>query len=405
VHDGGQRTALTGAPHFYDFFKQVHALPQVLSLRRVAGGVNALAFWTPLLTNVTLRFAKQSGGLMKAIVFHQHGGPEVLKYENATDPVPRANEVLVRVKACALNHLDLWVRRGLPNVPIPLPHIPGSDVAGEIAAVGEAVTTVRVGQKVVLAPGVTCGKCAPCISGNDNRCRSFTNLGYMIDGGCAEFVRCPEVNCLPCPENLTFEEASSIPLVFQTAWHMLVARAELQPGEDVLILGAGSGVGSAAIQVAKFFGARVIATASTNEKLAKARELGADHLINHKTQKIRDEVRRITNKRGVDVVFEHVGTATWDESIASLALAGRLVTCGATTGYDAKIDLRFLFSRQLSLLGSYMGAKSELRTVMKLVAAGRLKPIVDRVFPLAEAAAAHAYLEAGSQFGKVVLAV
>jgi NADPH:quinone reductase-like Zn-dependent oxidoreductase len=342
---------------------------------------------------------------MKAIVFHQHGGPEVLKYEDATDPLPHANEVVVRVKACALNHLDLWVRRGLPNVPIPLPHIPGSDAAGEIAAVGEGVTTVRVGQKVVLAPGVTCGKCAACISGNDNRCRSFTNLGYMIDGGCAEFVRCPEVNCLPCPENLTFEEASSIPLVFQTAWHMLVARAELQPGEDVLILGAGSGVGSAAIQVAKFFGARVIASASTDEKLAKARELGADHLINHKTQKIRDEVRRITNKRGVDIVFEHVGTATWDESIASLALAGRLVTCGATTGYEAKIDLRFLFSRQLSLLGSYMGAKSELQTVMKLVSAGRLKPIVDRVFPLAEAAAAHAYLEAGSQFGKVVLAV
>ena len=197
----------------------------------------------------------------------------------------------------------------------------------------------------------------PAFPGNDNRCRQFTNLGYMIDGGCAEYVKCPDVNCLPYPENLSFEEAASIPLVFQTAWHMLVARAELQPGEDVLILGAGSGVGSAAIQVAKFFGARVIATAGTDGKLAKARELGADHVINHKSQKIRDEVRRITNKRGVDVVLEHVGTATWDESVASLALAGRLVTCGATTGYDAKIDLRFLFSRQLSLLGSYMGVE------------------------------------------------
>jgi NADPH:quinone reductase-like Zn-dependent oxidoreductase len=342
---------------------------------------------------------------MKAIRFHQHGGPEVLKYEDAPEPALRANEVLVRVKACALNHLDLWVRRGIPGVTIPLPHIPGSDVAGEIAQIGADVTTIKLGQKVVLAPGVTCGKCAACLSGVDNRCRQFTNLGYAIDGGCAEFVCCPEVNCLPFPENLTFEEAASIPLVFQTAWHMLVARAELQPGEDVLILGAGSGVGTAAIQVAKFFGARIIATAGTDEKLAKARELGADHLINHKTQKIRDEVRRITNKRGVDVVFEHVGTATWDESVASLALAGRLVTCGATTGYDAKIDLRFLFSRQLSLLGSYMGAKSEFQTVMKVVAAGRFKPIVDRVFPLAEAAAAHAYLEAGSQFGKVVLAV
>ena len=342
---------------------------------------------------------------MKAIVFTAHGGPEVLKFTDAPDPAVRPNEVLVRVKACALNHLDLWVRRGIPGVPIPLPHIPGSDVSGEIADVGPDVTTVRVGQKVVLAPGVTCGKCPACVSGQDNHCRQFTNLGYMIDGGCAEFVRAPEVNCLLYPENLTFEEAASIPLVFQTAWHMLLARAELQPGEDVLILGAGSGVGSAAIQIAKFFGARVLATASSDEKLQKAKQLGADHLINHKTQKIRDEVRRITNKRGVDVVFEHVGTATWDDSFASLAPGGRLVTCGATTGYDAKVDLRFLFSRQLSLLGSYMGTKSELHSVMRLVASGRFKPVVDRVFPLAEAAAAHTYLESSSQFGKVVLRV
>jgi NADPH:quinone reductase-like Zn-dependent oxidoreductase len=342
---------------------------------------------------------------VKAIVFRQHGGPEVLQYVDALDPEPRPSEVLVRVRACALNHLDLWVRRGLPNVLIPLPHIPGSDVAGEVAKIGSEVTTVRVGQKIVLAPLVSCGRCPACVAGIDNCCRQATNLGYMIDGGCAEFVRVPEVNCLPYPENLSFEQAAAVPLVFQTAWHMLIARAQLQPGEDVLVLGAGSGVGSAAIQIAKFFGAHVIATAGSDEKLAKARELGADHVINHKSQKIRDEVRRITNKRGVDVVFEHVGTATWDDSLASLALAGRLVTCGNTTGYDAKIDLRFLFSRQLSLLGSYMGVKSELHTIMKLVAAGRLKPVVDRVFPLAEAAAAHAYLESGSQFGKVVLRV
>jgi NADPH:quinone reductase-like Zn-dependent oxidoreductase len=342
---------------------------------------------------------------VKAIRFQQHGGPEVLKYADAPDPVVRPNEVLVRVRACALNHLDLWVRQGIPGVPIPLPHIPGSDVAGEIAHIGGEVSTVRVGQKVVLAPGITCGKCTACLAGLDNRCRQFTNLGYMIDGGCAELVSAPEVNCLPFPENLSYEQAAAVPLVFQTAWHMLVGRAELQPGEDVLILGAGSGVGSAAIQIAKFFGARVITTAGTDEKLAKARELGADHVINHKSQKIREEVRRITGKRGADVVFEHVGTATWDDSLASLAPSGRLVTCGATTGYDAKVDLRFLFSRQLSLLGSYMGTKSELRTVMKLVAEGRLKPIVDRVFPLAEAAAAHAYLKSGAQFGKVVLTV
>ncbi len=326
---------------------------------------------------------------MKAIIFNAHGGPEVLKFTDVPDPTIRSNEVLVRVKACALNHLDVWVRLGLPGVPIPLPHIPGSDVSGEIAQIG----------------GVTCGKCPACVAGQDNHCRQFTNLGYLIDGGYAEFVRAPEVNCLPYPENLSFEEAASIPLVFQTAWHMLLARAELQPGEDVLVLGAGSGVGSAAIQIAKFFGARVIATAGSDEKLQKAKQLGADHLINHKTQKIRDEVRRITNKRGVDVVFEHVGTATWDASLASLAAGGRLVTCGATTGYDAKVDLRFLFTRQLSLLGSYMGTKSELHSLMRLVASGRFKPIVDRVFPLAEAAAAHTYLESSSQFGKVVLRI
>jgi NADPH:quinone reductase-like Zn-dependent oxidoreductase len=342
---------------------------------------------------------------VKAIVIRQHGGPEVLQYVDTADPEPGANEVVLRVRACALNHLDLWVRGGLPNVPIPLPHIPGSDIAGEIAKIGAGVTTVRVGQKVVLAPLVSCGKCHACVAGLDNRCRAATNLGYMIDGGCAEFVRAPEVNCLPYPGNLSFEEAAAIPLVFQTAWHMLVDRARLQAGQDVLVLGAGSGVGSAAIQIAKFFGARVITTAGSDAKLEKARQLGADFVINHKSQKIREEVRRITNKRGVDVVVEHVGTATWDDSLASLALAGRLVTCGNTTGYEAKVDLRFLFSRQLSLLGSYMGVKSELHTIIKLVSAGHLKPVVDRTFPLQDAAAAHAYLESGQQFGKVVLKV
>jgi NADPH:quinone reductase-like Zn-dependent oxidoreductase len=342
---------------------------------------------------------------VKAAIFSRHGGPEVLQYADAPEPQIGARDVLVRVHACALNHLDLWVRGGLPNVPIPLPHIPGSDIAGEIAKIGAEVTSVKVGQRVLLAPGVTCGKCPACLAGLDNRCRQFTNLGYMIDGGCAEFVRAPEVNCFPYPEHLSFEEAASVPLVFQTAWHMLVTRAELQPGEDVLILGGGSGVGIAAIQIAKFFGATVIATAGTDEKLAKARRLGADHTVNHKTQKIRDEIRRITSKRGVDVVFEHVGTATWDDSVASLAPSGRLVTCGATTGFDAKIDLRFLFSRQLSVLGSYMGTKNEFRTVLKLVAAGKLKPVVDRTFPLSETSAAHAYLESGQQFGKVVVAV
>jgi NADPH:quinone reductase-like Zn-dependent oxidoreductase len=342
---------------------------------------------------------------MKAVVFEKHGGPEVLQYQQVREPEVGIGEVLVKVHACALNHLDLWVRRGIPGVPIPMPHIPGSDIAGVVAGIGASVSNVKVGQKVLLAPGVSCGKCAMCLAGLDNRCPQFSNLGYLIDGGCAEFVGCPEVNCFPYPENLSFTQAAAVPLVFQTAWHMLITRAQLQPGEQVLVLGAGSGVGSAAIQIAKLFGCRVLATAGNEAKLAKARELGADECINHKTQKIRDEVRRHTAKRGVDVVFEHVGTATWDESIASLTRGGRLVTCGATTGFDAKIDLRFLFSRQLSILGSYMGTKSEFATVLKLVAAGRLIPVVDRTFPLQDSGAAHGYLESGDQFGKVVLLV
>ena len=342
---------------------------------------------------------------MKAIVIHHHGDPSVLRYTDVPEPQLRPSEVLVRVHACALNHLDLWVRRGLPGVPIPLPHIPGSDIAGEVAKVGQQVSTVHVGQKVVLAPGVTCGKCPACLSGNDNRCRDFTNLGYMIDGGYAEYVRCPEVNCMPYPENLDWAHAAAVPLVFQTAWHMLVSRAQLQPGEVVLVLAAGSGVGSAAIQIAKFFGARVIATAGSDEKLAKAKEIGADEVIHHGIMPIEKEVRRFTHNRGVDVVVEHVGAATWDASVKSLASGGRLVTCGCTTGYDAKLDLRFVFSRQLSILGSYMGTKSELRPVLKLVAEGHLKPVVDKIWPLSECITAHNYLEKAKQFGKVVLTV
>jgi NADPH:quinone reductase-like Zn-dependent oxidoreductase len=342
---------------------------------------------------------------MKAILFHHHGDPSVLHYTDVNEPHLSANDVLVRVRACALNHLDLWVRRGIPGIPIPLPHIPGSDIAGEIARIGPEVHTVYVGQKVVLAPGVTCGKCPACLSGNDNLCRDFTNLGYMIDGGSAEYVRCPEVNCFPYPENLDWAHAAAVPLVFQTAWHMLVHRAQLQPGESVLVLAASSGVGSAAIQIAKFFGAHVIATAGNDEKLEKAKQIGADEVIHHGIMPVAKEVRRLTHNRGMDVVVEHVGTATWDDSVKSLANAGRLVTCGATTGYDAKLDLRFLFTRQLSIMGSYMGNKSELRTVLNLVAQGRLKPIVDKIWPLHDAIAAHSYLEKGKQFGKVVLTV
>lgn len=342
---------------------------------------------------------------MKAIVIERHGGPDVLHYTEVAEPKIRSRDVLVRVRACGLNHLDLWVRRGLPGITFPLPHIPGSDIAGEVAQIGIEVSKVRVGQKVVLAPGVACGRCPACLAGEDNRCPEFTNLGYMIDGGCAEFVRCPEVNCFPFPENLSFEEAAAVPLVFQTAWHMLIGRARLQPGETVLVIAAGSGVGSAAIQIAKFLGCRVIATAGSDAKIEKARNIGADEVIHHGVMNITKEVKRLTDKQGVDVVFEHVGTATWEHSLASLARGGRLVTCGATTGFDAKIDIRFLFSRQLSILGSYMGTKAELGTVLKLVAAGKLKPVVNRILPLADCSEAHGYLEQSKQFGKVVLSV
>ena len=342
---------------------------------------------------------------MKAIIFSEHGGPEVLRYADVPEPSFGANDVLVRVRACALNHLDLWVRKGVAGRKIPPPLIPGSDIAGEVAKIGSSVTRFKPGDKVILNPGVSCGQCAQCLSGNDNLCRQYGLFGEARNGGCAEFVSAPEVNVVPMPARLSFEEAAAVPLVFLTAWHMLIGRARLAPGETVLVLGAGSGVGSAAIQIAKAMSARVIATAGSEEKLQLAKKLGADETINHSTQKIADEVKRLTNRRGADVVFEHVGAATWDQSVASLTPGGRLVTCGVTTGYDVHMDLRFLFSRQLSLLGSFMGSKAELYSVLELVERGILKPVVDKVYPLEKAAEAHARLENREQFGKVVLKV
>ncbi len=340
---------------------------------------------------------------MKAVVIPEHGGPEVLRITDMPEPKIAPNEVLVRVRACALNHLDLWVRRGLPGITFPLPLIPGSDISGEIVQAGELVANVKPGDAVLLAPGVSCGHCVACSAGNDNMCRKYAALGYGQNGGCAELVKAPGVNAIPIPAGLSFEEAAAVPLVFLTAWHMLVTRAALKPGEDVLVLGAGSGVGSAAIQIAKLMGARVMATAGSPEKLEKARALGADEVVDHSKQNISTEVRRWTARRGVDVVFEHVGEATWEQSIASLATGGRLVTCGATTGFDAKLDLRFLFVKQLSLLGSYMGSRGELYTVIKLIGERKLHAVIDRVLPLSEAVKAHTLLERREQFGKIVL--
>jgi NADPH:quinone reductase-like Zn-dependent oxidoreductase len=340
---------------------------------------------------------------MKAVVFHEHGGVDKLRYEDRPDPVVKDNEVLVRVTACALNHLDIWGRIGLPGIQIPLPHISGSDICGKVESTGRLATRTRPGDTVIVSPGLSCGVCEYCLSGRDSMCRSYKIIGYLVDGGYAELVSVPEVNIIPMPERLKPEEAAAVPLVFMTAWHMLVTRAGVSPGEHVLVLGAGSGVGSAAIQVAKLCGARVIATAGSEEKLKLAKTLGADDLINHNEQDITAEARRITEKRGVDIVFEHVGSATWEKSIRSLAVGGRLVTCGATTGYTGQTDIRYLYSRQLSILGTYMASKAELLKVIELVKQRRLKPVVDRAYPLAEAAKAQERMEKREHFGKIVL--
>jgi len=338
---------------------------------------------------------------MKAVRIHQFGGPEVLSYEDVPDPQPRKDQVLVRVRACSLNHLDVWVRKGLPGVK--LPHILGSDVAGEVVEVGEYISGFKTGQRVLLAPMHYCGYCTRCVAGLQNQCREFTVLGNAVDGGNCELIAAPAANVIPIPDSLDFNQAASVPLVFVTAWHMLVGLAKVRPGQTVLVLGASSGVGIAAIQIARLFHCRVITTAGDEAKLAKGRELGADYGIDHYKQKISEEVRKITNKEGVDIVVEHVGAATWDESVKSLKTGGTLVTCGATSGPNVGIDLRHLFARQLSLLGSYMGTMGELHEVLKHVFAGRLKPVVDRVFPLSELRAAHEYLEKSRMFGKIVV--
>jgi NADPH:quinone reductase-like Zn-dependent oxidoreductase len=340
---------------------------------------------------------------MKAVIFNQHGGPEVLEQADVPEPKIRANEVLVEVRACALNHLDVWVRAGLPNVQIPLPHILGDDIAGVVREIGELINWTKPGDEVMLHPGVSCGHCEMCLRGQDNFCAEYDIIGYRRDGGYAQFVAVPGVNVIPKPKNISWEEAAALPLVTLTAWHMLVTRAKVQPGEDVLIHAAGSGVGSIAIQIAKLRGARVITTAGSDEKLAKAKELGADEMINYSRADWPKEVKRLTDRRGVDVVVEHTGAETWPGSIAALKSGGRLVTCGATSGFDARTDIRQIFYRQLTILGSFMGAKAELLEAMKFVASGAIRAVVDRSMPLTDARRAHELMEDRAQFGKLVL--
>ena len=344
---------------------------------------------------------------MRAVTLHTHGDASVLQLETLPDPVPAPGEVLVRVHACALNRLDVWVRGGLPNLRLAYPHILGSDIAGTVAAVGPGGDAALVGTEVVISPGVSCGHCEACLSGWDNLCPSYAILGENTRGGYAELVAVPRANLLPKPPGLSMVEAAAVPLTFLTAWQMLVVRGKVAPGDIVLVHAVGSGVGVAALQIAKLHGAKVVALARSDDKLEKARALGADATVLTAAADWPKAVRAIpfVGKRGVDIVVEHVGKDTWDASLKLAKKGGIVVTCGASSGWDASTDLRHVFFRQVQILGSTMGSKALLHRILPLVAEGRLRPVVDRTFPLERAAAAHAHLESRAQFGKIVLTV
>ena len=340
---------------------------------------------------------------MRAVVLREHGGPEVLRVEEVPDPTPGPGEAVVRVKACALNHLDLWVRRGIPGAPFHLPTISGADVSGTIHAVGPDVAGWELGEPVMVAPGLSCGECHRCMSGADHLCSSYGILGETQNGGLAEYVVVPAINLFPKPERLSFNDAAAMSLSFLTAWHMLVSRAQLMAGEHVLVHAGGSGVGSCAVQIAKHLGARVIATAGSQRKLELARELGADETINYQEEDFVARVKSSTERRGVDVVFEHVGGEVFERSLRCLAWAGRLVTCGATTGIDARINLRHIFFKSQSILGSTMGTRREFAELVRLYGEGHFRSVIDRVLPLESIADAHRAIEAREVFGKVVM--
>lgn len=342
---------------------------------------------------------------MKAVIFYTHGGLENLKYTTVPKPEPSDDEVMIETKACALNHLDIWVRQGLPGVKIPLPHILGCESTGLVSKVGRNVKGIRKGEPVLIAPGLSCGRCEYCFSGKDSLCNEFKIMGYQIDGGYAEYVKAPARNIIPISDKLSFEEWAAIPLVFLTAWHMLLTKGELKPGMSILVHSAGSGIGSAAIQIAKLCGARVFTTVGSDEKVKKAKALGADEVINYTKKDFLKWAKSLTDEKGVDLVFEHIGPATWEKSLASLKKGGRLVTCGATSGPVASLDLRFLFVKELSICGCYMGGRKELLDVLRLVEQGRLKPVIDSVFPLKAAATAQKRMLDRKNFGKIILKI
>jgi len=343
---------------------------------------------------------------MKAVTFHEHGGPEKLIYEDVAVPQVGPDEMLVRVKACALNYLDIWIRQGIPNYTISLPHISGCDVSGVIDSVGSAYSgSLVAGQSVFVMPGISCGNCDQCLIGKGNCCVHFHILGAQRHGGYAEYVAVPAMNVLPLPPNLDFVQAAAFPLVSLTAWHMVKTLADVQPGETVLVMGAGSGVGSMAIQMANLLGARVLTTVGAEDKKEKATMLGADAVINHSVENMSERVAELTNGHGVDVVIEHIGQQVWGQCLKSLARGGRLVTCGATSGGTAQFDLRYLYSRQLTIMGAYMGTRDELVEATHFIEADKLRPVVDSTFPLEEARAAQERMLARKNFGKIVLVV
>lgn len=340
---------------------------------------------------------------MQAVLISEHGGLDQLTLQELPTPEPGAGEVRIRVKACALNHMDLWVRRGVPGHRFPLPLIPGCDIAGEIDALGSGVSGLTVGDKAVVAPGVSCGHCEHCLSGWDPLCAGYGILGETQHGGCAEYLVIPSRNVLPFPEGLSFSDAAAYPLTFLTAWHMLVARAAVKAGETVLVQAGGSGVGSAAIQIAKLHGARVITTVGRSDKVERARELGADHVINYHEQDVVQSVRAITGRDGVHVIIDHVGQQTWETDVRCLARGGRIVICGATSGPAVQLHLNRLFIYGHTILGSTMGSLAELHQISRLIARGELRPVVHCVLPLAEIRRAHQVLEGREAFGKVVV--